>query len=104
VSSAHKENILFLYQISLSRPLSWFVLAARTPQLFAQPSPSPQQVGEKKRTKGETHVLRYRQFNKATKEVLLIMLIAMNTQNKLYITQFSQCQITDLQSVPEQQS
>jgi len=61
--------------------------------LVTPPLP-PQQDGEEKWTKGKTHGLRYRQFNKATKEILLlllliiIILIIINMQNKLYIIQF----------------
>jgi len=41
-----------------------------TRQLLTHPSPSLQQDGEEKWTKGKTHGLRQNQFNKATKEII----------------------------------
>jgi len=44
-----------------------------------------------------------RQFNKATKEVLIILII-INMQTKLYTRQSSHHPMTDSQPVPQQQS
>jgi len=61
--------------------------------------------------KGKTHGLSKRQFNKTTKEIIILMIlpvviimIIMNMQNKLYRIQFSHHLMTNTQSVPEQRS
>jgi len=79
-------------------------IAARSPLLFPL-----QRDGEEKWTKSQTCGLRQRRFNKATKDFIMLILLLlpppiMDMQNKLYITQFSHCPITDSQAVPQQPS
>jgi len=63
------------------------------PDSHSLPPPlPPQRDGEEKWTKGETRVLRERQFNETTKQsliiILLIIRIIMKMQNTLWTIQF----------------
>jgi len=54
--------------------------------------------------KDRTHGLRWRPFNKTTKEILILIKIIVNMQNKLYTIQFSHHPTTNSQPVLKQQS
>jgi len=81
------------------RGLSWKP-ATRARQPLARPCPSsPVGWGGALERGGSSQVESKRQFNKATKEILIL---TMNMQNKLYAIQFSHHPMTNLQPVPKQ--
>jgi len=75
--------------IVIIEPGSW-QLNTRQPLAHPFPFTPPQQYEEEKWTKGKTHEMRQRLFSKTAKEilVLIIVMITMNMQNKLYTIEF----------------
>jgi len=98
--------VWFLERALVCVAMLWFNLAAGSKALGScSPTPPlpPSGMGRRKWEKGETHGLRYRQFNKTTKELLTLKtIVIINMQNKLRTIQFSHHQMTKLQSVHEQ--